>query len=91
MSIYVSLLVTLCVLLVIGVGLLVGVYYGKVNKVVVFLFMSISLAYLLVVGELMGNLNIEITDGFNTLRLVLLTLVGCVFYLSENMERERVY
>ena len=81
--------VTLGVLIVIGIGLLIGIYYGRVRESVVLVFMMISLPYIVVIGDVIIYLDGDITDSFNTMRIVLLILVGCVFYMSESMKKDR--
>lgn len=89
MSVLLSGVVTLGVLIVIGIGLLIGIYYGRVREAVVLVFLMISLPYIVVIGDVIIYLDGDISDSFNTMRLVLLTLVGCVFYMSESMKKDR--
>lgn len=89
MHVLLSGVVTLGVLIVIGIGLLIGIYYGRVRESVVLVFMMISLPYIVVIGDVIIYLDGDITDSFNTMRLVLLTLVGCVFYMNESMKKDR--
>lgn len=89
MPVLLSGVVTLGVLIVIGLGLLIGIYYGRVRESVVLVFMMISLPYIVVIGDVIIYLDGDISDSFNTMRLVLLTLVGCVFYLNESVKKDR--
>lgn len=89
MPVLLSGVVTLGVLIVIGLGLLIGIYYGRVRESVVLVFLMISLPYIVVIGDVIIYLDGDISDSFNTMRLVLLTLVGCVFYMNESMKKDR--
>lgn len=89
MPVLLSGVVTLGVLIVIGIGLLIGIYYGRVRESVVLVFLMISLPYIVVIGDVIIYLDGDITDSFNTMRLVLLTLIGCVFYMNESMEKDQ--
>lgn len=89
MPVLLSGVVTLGVLIVIGIGLLIGIYYGRVRESVVLVFMMISLPYIVVIGDVIIYLDGDITDSFNTMRLVLLTLIGCVFYMNESMKKDQ--
>lgn len=89
MPVLLSGVVTLGVLIVIGIGLLIGIYYGRVRESVVLVFMMISLPYIVVIGDVIIYLDGDITDSFNTMRLVLLTLIGCVFYMNESMKKDK--